>query len=433
MNDKNESTRQPYTKADLVISNIGQLLTMNPGTKPKRKDEARELGIIEDAYLASYQSKIVSLGPQNLLEEEIVLDKDAKMIDAQGKVVSPGFVDSHTHLVFGGWRADEYGLRCGGASYLEIAEKGGGIMNTVRATRNSSKDELIERSLGFLDEMLKNGTTSCEAKSGYGLDLKNELKQLEVIRECNQRHVIDIVPTFMGAHAIPTEFCYNRKRYIEEVVRWLKPVSDMGLAEFVDVFCDVGNFTIEESRYILEHAKRYGFGLKLHADELEDTGAAGLACDLNAVSCDHLIKVSTENIDKLSASDTIAVLLPGTSCYLGECPGAPARKMLDSGVAVALATDFNPGTCTALSIPLCMTLACSMLRFSPEEAFISATWNGAWAAGLGGKVGGFAPGFVMDAVIFDTDNFNDIAYRFGTNLVNSVVKAGKLVVSKNNN
>lgn len=418
--------------ADMVITNIGQLLTMNPLEGPKRRQAAKDLGIVNKAFLASYEGRVVALGPHCSYEDKVEVLKGAKVIDARGRTVSPGFVDCHTHVVFGGWRAHEYGLRCRGASYLEIAERDGGIMSTVRETRKASKDSLVERTCGFLDDMLSFGTTTCEAKSGYGLTLESEIKQLEVMEECNRRHPIDIVPTFLGAHAIPTKYKHDRQGFIDEVICMFKPISDRKLARFVDVFCDVGSFTLSESRYILESAKEHGFGLKLHADELENTGATELACDLGAVSCDHLIKVSSSGIDKLSTSSTLAVLLPGTSCFLGECPGAPGREMLDRGAAVALATDFNPGTCTAMSIPLCMTLACSTLGFSPEEAFVAATWNSAWAVGLGGTIGGFAPGFAMDAVIFDTCDYKDVAYRFGTNLVNTVIKAGKVVKGKNN-
>ncbi len=419
------------TKADLAVINTGQLLTMKPGHGPKKGSGARDLGVIEDAFIASYKGEVVALGSQDLFGQEVFLAPGAKVIDAQGKVVAPGFVDAHTHLVFGGWRCNEYGQRCQGVSYLEIAEQGGGIMSTVEATRRASFAELVQRTLGFLDEMLQLGTTSCEAKSGYGLNLQNEIKQLEVIRECNQRHYVDLVPTFLGAHAIPSEFRNDRQGYIKKVIEMFGPVSRESLAVFADVFCDAGNFTIEESRYILEKARDNGFKLKLHADELENTGATELACDLGAISCDHLIKVSREGIKRLSESNTIAVLLPATSCYLGEFPGAPGREMLDRGVAVALATDFNPGTSTAMSMPLCMTLACSVLGFSPEEAFVAATWNAAWASGFGGRVGGFGPGFLMDAVIFDAVDYKEIPYRFGTNLVSAVIKRGKLVIEKN--
>jgi imidazolonepropionase len=418
--------------ADMVVTNIGQLLTMNPGEGPKRGTQAKDLGIMENAFLASYQGKVVACGPQAAYPEMVEVTGDATVIDACGRVVAPGFIDAHTHVVFAGWRAQEYGMRSRGASYLEIAEQGGGIMSTVRATRAASKEELVQRTLGFLDEMLSFGTTSCEAKSGYGLNLETEIKQLEVIQECNRLHPVDLVPTFMGAHAIPPEFKHNRQGYIQEVIRMLEPVSKRRLARFADVFCDVGAFTLEESRAILEEARKHGLELKLHADELENTGATELACELGAVSCDHLIRVSQKGIEMLATSDTIAVLLPATSCFLGEFPGAPGRKLLDSGVAVAIATDFNPGTCTAMSLPLCMTLACSTLGFSPEEAFVAATWNAAWAAGLGGIAGGFAPGFAMDAVIFDTQDYMDVPYRFGINLVDMVIKAGKPVRSKKN-
>ncbi|HHT84637.1 MAG: imidazolonepropionase [Bacillota bacterium] len=433
MVDTVSAHRQPgKVFADMAITNIGQLLTMNPGKGPKRGAEAQDLGIIENAFLASHEGKVVACGPQAVFSEKVELAAGATVTDARGKVVAPGFIDSHTHVVFAGWRGEEYGMRSRGASYLEIAAQGGGIMSTVRATRAASKEELIQRTLGFLDEMLSLGTTSCEAKSGYGLNLETEIKQLEVIQECNRLHPIDLVPTFMGAHAFPPEFKQDRKAYIDEVIRMLEPVRSRNLARFADVFCDVGNFTLEESRLILEEARKHGFELKIHADELENTGATELACELGAVSCDHLIKVSQEGIDMLAGSDTIAVLLPATSSFLGEFPGAPGRKLLDSGAAVAIATDFNPGTCTAMSIPLCMTLACSALGFSPEEAFVAATWNAAWAAGLGGTAGGFGQGFAMDAVIFDTNNYLDVPYRFGTNLVDTVIKAGKPVRSKNN-
>lgn len=431
MGNANVSRNREKVQADLAITNIGQLLTIRPGDGPKRGAGARDLGVIEGAFIASNKGEVAALGSQDLFEQEVSLTPGAKVIDAQGKIVAPGFVDAHTHLVFGGWRYNEYGLRCQGVSYLEIAEKGGGIMSTVEATRRASFAELVQRTLGFLDEMLRLGTTSCEAKSGYGLTLESEIKQLEVIQECNQRHHVDLVPTFLGAHAIPSEFRNDRQGYIKRVIDMFGPVREKGLAVFADVFCDAGNFTIEESRYILEKARDNGFEMKLHADELENTGATELACDLGAVSCDHLIKVSREGINRLSDSNTIAVLLPATSCYLGEFPGAPGREMLDRGVAVALATDFNPGTSTAMSMPLCMTLACSALGFSPEEAFVAATWNAAWASGLGGRVGGFGPGFLMDAVIFDAMDYKEIPYRFGTNLVSAVIKRGKLVIEKN--
>ncbi|HHW26522.1 MAG TPA: imidazolonepropionase [Firmicutes bacterium] len=393
---------------------------------PKRGRDARELGVISGAALACKNGKVIAAGRAEEVEAEVAVD-DSNVLDAGGRVVAPGFVDAHTHLVFAGWRAAEYGMRSEGRSYLEIAAAGGGILSTVRATREASFEELCSRALGFLDQMLLCGTTSCEAKSGYGLDLETELKQLRVARYCDERHPVDVVSTFLGAHAIPRTA--HRETYISQVIEMLPVVKGQELAEFVDVFCDEGAFTIDETRRILLSAKELGFCLKVHADEIKWTGATELACELGAVSCDHLIKVSEQGIRALAESETTAVLLPATSVFLGECPGAPGRALIDAGAAVALGTDFNPGTSTAMSMPLCMTLACSMLRLTPEEAFTAATWNAAWASGLGGKAGGLSPGFQADAVVFEAEDYREIAYRFGTSLVDTVVKAGKIVVS----
>ena len=413
--------------ADCLVTGAGQLLTMKGGPGPKRGHQARELGILEDAFVASRGGSVVAVGPVRELWKHVKLTDDATVIDARGKVVSPGLVDPHTHLVFAGWRFDEYTERCLGASYLEIAEKGGGILRTVKDTRAASFEELVVRTMGFLDEMLSFGTTTCEAKSGYGLELSAELKQLRVIRHCDMNHPVDLVPTFLGAHAVPVEYRHDRASYVDRVIEMLAPIREMRLATFVDVFCDEGSFNIQESERILTCARDLGFALKIHADELAYTGATELGCRLGATSCDHLLKISDEGIRKLSGSNTVAVLLPATSCFLGKVPGLLGRKLLDSGVAVALGTDFNPGTCTAMSLPLCMTLACSLLGFSPEEAFSAVTWNAAYAAGLGGKVGGLLPGFQMDVVIFDSGDYREIPYRFGTNLVNTVIKRGKVV------
>jgi len=421
---------QEGTYADLVITNIGQLLTMRGPLEPKRGSAARDLGIVEDAFMASWGGKVIACGKARDLSAKVKLGPQGIVVDAGGKVVSPGFVDAHTHVVFGGWRHKEYGDRCLGASYLEIAAKGGGILSTVKATREASFEELSSRTLSFLDEMLFLGTTTVEAKSGYGLSKDAELKQLRVLRKCQKNHLITLVPTFLGAHALPPEFRDNRKGYICLVKEMLDTIKEESLAVFVDVFCDEGAFTLEETREILSYAGALGFGLKVHADELQYTGATELACEMGAVSCDHLIRVSEEGIRKLARGDTIPVLLPATSCFMGKFPGAPGRKLWDSGAACALGTDFNPGTSTAMSMPLCMTLACSFLGFSPEEAFTAATWNAAWAVGLGGKAGGLIPGFRADALIFDAFDYREVPYRFGTNLVDTVVKGGTIVYRK---
>ncbi|MEX0974395.1 MAG: imidazolonepropionase [Bacillota bacterium] len=414
-------------EADFLIRNIGQLLTLDGDNAPRRGAAARDLGVIENVCLAAQDGVVVAIGPEEEILKTVLLDKNSVKLDAAGGVVCPGFVDPHTHLVFGGWRHEEYSLRCQGASYLEIAEKGGGINSTVAATRAASYEELSRRTFGFLDQMLSYGTTSCEAKSGYGLDAESEAKQLHVARRCSESHAIDVVNTYLGAHAVPPEFKDDRQGYVREVIGMLPAIKGLDLARFVDVFCDAGAFTIDETREILEAARDLGFGLKVHADELERTGATELACELGAVSCDHLLKVGDAGIDALAGSNTVAVLLPATSCFLGKFPGAPARRLLDSGVAVALGTDFNPGTSTAMSMPLAMTLACSTLGMSPEEAFVASTWNAAWAAGLGGKTGALAPGYPADALILRASHYAEVPYRFGVNLVDTVVKRGRVV------
>lgn len=414
-------------ECDFLIRNIGQLLTLDGENRPRRGAAAKELGVLEDVCLAAKDGVVVGIGPEDELLRSIPMKDDAVVVDARRGVVCPGFVDPHSHLVFGGWRHEEYSMRCQGASYLEIAAKGGGINSTVAATRAASYEELGRRTFEFLDTMLSFGTTTCEAKSGYGLDTENEVKQLHVSRRCSESHAVTVVNTFLGAHAVPPEFKGDRAGYVQEVIKMLPAIKGLDLARFVDVFCDAGAFTIGETRAILEAARDLGFGLKVHADELEWTGATELACELGAVSCDHLIKVSDLGIEALAGSNTIAVLLPATSTFLGKHLGAPARKMLDAGVAVAIGTDFNPGTSTAMSMPLTMTLACSTLGMSPEEAFVAATWNAAWALGLGGKAGSLSPGYPADAVIFRASHYGEIPYRFGVNLVSAVVKNGRVV------
>lgn len=414
-------------KADFLITGIGQLVTVPPAGGPKRGRAMRDLGLVKDAALAAMDGTVVAVGEQDAVMREISLTPDARVVDAGGRLAGPGFVDAHTHLVFGGWRHEEYAMRAEGKSYLEIAEKGGGILSTVRATRDATPEELEERARKVLDLMLASGTTTVEAKSGYGLTLEDELKQLRVVRKLSERSPVDLVPTFLGAHAVPAEYKERREEYVDLVIEMLSEVKRLDLAEFVDVFCDAGAFTIDETERILEAAKRLGFGLKVHADELEWTGATELACRMGATSCEHLLKVSREGIDMLSTSDTVAVLLPATSVFLGKTEGAPARALIDRGASVALGTDFNPGTCTAVSMPLVMTLACSVLHMSPEEAFTAATWNAAWAVGLGGRVGSLAKGFQADVVVFDAGDYREIPYRFGWNTVSSVYKKGREV------
>ncbi len=425
--------------ADLLVTGIGQLLTMadcyeaaDTGDLPraaglKRGHSAGHIGLLRDAAVACRNGVVVAVGPRDSVESQIHLADGATVLDAEGKTVAPGFVDAHTHLVFGGWRAEEYAMRVSGRSYLEISRAGGGIASTVKATRAMTYRDLLQRSIGFLDDILCAGTTSCEVKSGYGLDQVTEIKQLQVIQEADAIHPVSLVPTYLGAHSIPEEYRNRRQDFVGEIAHMLPIVKEKGLAQFVDVYCDVGAFSLEEAEQILSLAKEHGFGLKIHADELENTGSAELGCSLGAASCDHLLKVSSKGISDLAAKDTVAVLLPATSTFLGVT-AAPARALLDAGAGVALGTDFNPGTSTAMSLPLCMTLACSILKMTPEEAWVAATWNSAYASGLGGKVGAILPNYAADLVFFAADDYREIPYRFGSNLVHSVVKRGEVVV-----
>ena len=349
------------------------------------------------------------------------------MIDVEGKLVTPGLVDSHTHLIFGGWRNNEMEQKLKGVSYLDILASGGGIHSTVKATREASFEELVERGKAALDEMLGYGTTSCEAKSGYGLDSETEIKQLEVIRKLNEIQPVDLVATFLGAHALPKEYADNREGYIDLLCNEIIPkVAEEKLAEFCDVFCEEGVFTAEESRRILLKGQEYGLKSKIHADEIYPIGGSVVAGDIGAVSAEHLIVCNDEGIEALSGGNTIACLLPATSHYL-NAGYAPARKMIENNVAVALATDYNPGTCPCLNLQLVMTLGCLKYRMTPEEVLNAVTINGAAAIGRADVVGSLEEGKQADMVIWNARELSYICYRMGSNLADKVIKKGKIV------
>lgn len=432
----------------LIVDNIGELVTMEGPRAPRRGSLQGVVSVVKNAFLAAKDGKVLAVGPreelpallaaleqsreQNREENGEESREETTVLDAGGRAVVPGFVDAHTHLVFAGWRYQEYVMRCQGATYQEILRAGGGILETVRQTRQATEEALFQRALSFLDEMLSLGTTSVEAKSGYGLDTENELKQLRVIRRLKAEHCLDVVPTFLPAHAIPPEYSKDREGYIQEIIGSMLPlVRREGLARFLDVFCDEGAFTSKEARRILVRGKELGYEIKLHADELRNTQGAELGASLGAVSVDHLCMISQEGVRALRESDTVAVLLPATSCFMGKDHGKLGRKLVDAGIPVALGTDFNPGTSPATSIPLCMTLACSLSGLTPAEALVAATWNAAWAIGLGGRVGGLQPGMQADALILDADSYVEIPYRFGANLVWKVLKKGKVVFQAN--
>ncbi len=355
---------------------------------------------------------------------------DTQTIDAQGRLVTPGLIDAHTHLVFGGWRQNEIPLKLKGAGYLDILRAGGGILSTVRATRKASEEELFEKSRAFLDEMLAQGVTTAELKSGYGLDMETELKQLRVIKRLNEAHPMDAVATYLGAHAIPEEYALRSGEYIDFIISDMLPeIKRQGLAEFCDVFLETGVFGVEESRRLLTAAREMGFGLKIHADEIDELGGSLLAGELGAVSAEHLIATGERGMEALARGGVIAALLPCTSLYLNKS-FARARDMIAHGIPVAVAMDFNPGSCPSLNIGLCMTMAYLKYRMTPEEILSSVTVNAACAVNRGGSTGTIEPGKKADMVIWNAEDMEMLCYRMGSNLAGTVIKNGAIV--KNN-
>ena len=355
---------------------------------------------------------------------------DTQTIDAQGRLVTPGLIDAHTHLVFGGWRQNEIPLKLKGAGYLDILRAGGGILSTVRATRKASEEELFEKSRAFLDELMAQGVTTAELKSGYGLDKETELKQLRVIKRLNEAHPMDAVATYLGAHAIPEEYALRSGEYIDFIISDMLPeIKRRGLAEFCDVFLETGVFGVEESRRLLTAAREMGFGLKIHADEIDELGGSLLAGELGAVSAEHLIATGERGMEALARGGVTAVLLPCTSLYLNKS-FARARDMIARGIPVAVATDFNPGSCPSLNIGLCMTMAYLKYRMTPEEILSSVTINAACAVNRGGSIGTIEPGKKADMVIWNAEDMEMLCYRMGSNLAGTVIKHGAIV--KNN-
>ena len=358
-------------------------------------------------------------------EEE---NKDYLTIDCQGKMVTSGFVDPHTHPVFYNKRDSEYAMRLAGSSYEEIANNGGGIISSVNGVRKASEDELVTKLDKRLDRFIENGTTTIEAKSGYGLNIESELKSLSVIDKLNSTHHIDIVPTFMGAHAFPNEYKDDHLGYVELICKEMIPaVSEQGIAKFNDVFCEKDYFSINESRQILECGIKYGLKPRMHADEFVDSGAAELAGEIGAFSADHLMAVSEEGIKALADNNVIATLLPGTTFFLGKSNYAPARKLIDAGITIALATDYNPGSSHIQSMPFIISLACLFLGLTVEEAFAAATYNAAQTLGLHNEVGSIELGKKADLIIWDLDSLIDIPYYISNHPIQKVLKNGEVV------
>jgi len=412
-------------KISLIIRNAAELVTLDNGNlSPRTGGAMRDLNIIEDGAVAIHKDKIIAAGPT----KKIISKYQAKkIIYARGKTVTPGLIDSHTHLVFAGDRANEFEMRLQGATYQEIAAAGGGIKSTVEATRKASKSDLKAEALKRMNRFLAYGTTTIEAKSGYGLNVKDEVKMLEVIKELDGVHDVDIIPTFLGAHEIPPEYKGNKEGYINLLIKEMIPaVAKRKLAGFCDVFCEKNVFEITDSRRILTEAKKYGFKIKMHADEFAQLGGAELAAELGAVSADHLMAISDNGIRAIREKGVIATLLPGTTFALGLSNYAPARKIIDSGCAVALATDFNPGTSFTESLPIIMTLACVKMKMTPAEALCAATINAAHAVSRQDTIGSISPGKQADIVIWDIPSYRHIPYHLGVNLADTVIKKGKI-------
>ncbi len=415
-------------KLDLLIVNADELITLaGSSQKPRTGKQMRELGIIRNGGLAVKDGRIVAVG--KTIDVTKVF-KAENVISANGKIVLPGFVDPHTHLVFAGSREDEFQMRVEGASYMEILSAGGGILKTVKDTRKASVEKLVDVGLKTLDVMLEHGTTTAEAKSGYGLTTKDELKILEVVRRLNQLHCVDVVSTFLGAHAVPTEYKGNTQGYVNLIVEDMIPkVSEKGLAEFCDVFCERGVFNLEQTRRILVAGKNYGLKPKVHADEMSMLGGAELASDVGAVSAEHLLFSSNEGVKAMADKGVIAVLLPAAAFSLMMGRYADAKLMIDFGVPVALGSDFNP-SCWIENMQLVIAFACHFMRLTPAEAITAATINAAYAIGRASEIGSLEAGKKADIVILDVPDHKFLGYRFGVNLVDKVVKNGRLVVDK---
>lgn len=409
-----------------LIKDLKQLVTVRTNGQPwKSGVDMLDIGVLENASVLMEDGVITWIGAAGAAHPR--LGADATIIDGADRIALPGFVDSHTHLVFGGSRENEFAMRAGGATYQQIAEQGGGILSTVKATRQATKRDLKKRAQRHLDGLLKHGTTTVEIKSGYGLDPDSEIKMLEAIHELSDEHYATIVATFLGAHAIPPEFKSAPDDYVQLICDRMMPyVAKRSLATFCDVFCEQGYFSIDQSRRILVKARELGFKLKLHADELAASGGSALAAELRAVSADHLEHVDDAAIQSLKKAGVVAVLLPGVSFFLNH-GYAPARKLIDAGVPVAIASDFNPGSCMSFSMPLMMTIACTHMGMTPEEAIAAATINGAAALDLSAQYGSIEVGKKADIILYDVPNYRYLVYHFGVNHVSMIIKHGTIL------
>lgn len=415
--------------ADVLLTHFNQIVCPNDPGHPLTGQEMKEATIIEDGYLALKDGLIMALGSGQ--PDASLIGPETVVRSYEGKIATPGIIDCHTHLVYGGSREHEFAQKLAGVPYLDILAQGGGILSTVRATRAASFDNLYQKSKRLLDYMLLHGVTTVEAKSGYGLDWETEKRQLDVVAALEKDHPIDLVSTFMAAHAIPEEYKGNAKAYLDEIVEQMLPeVKKENLAEFCDIFCEKNVFTAEESRYLLSKAKELGFKLRIHADEIASIGGVDVAAELSAISAEHLMMATDEGIAKMSQAGVIGNLLPATTFSLMEDTYAPACKMIDAGMAITLSTDSNPGSCPTANMQFVMQLGCFMLRLTPIEVLNAVTINAAYSVNRQERVGSLTVGKEADIAIFDAPNIDYPLYFFATNLIHQVYKKGQLVVDQ---
>ncbi len=414
-------------KPTLIIKNIGMLATP-VGNAPKSGKLQGTIELIRNSYIVIAGQEILEIGSGELPSRFV--KPGAEILDACGALVTPGLIDAHTHLVFGGWREHELADKLRGVSYLDILKRGGGILSTVAATRQATQDELTVKAKSSLYEMLALGTTTCEAKSGYGLTPDDEIKQLNVVKRLKGEQPVELVSTFMGAHAVPSEYMDDKEAYISLIIDAMLPyIAERGLAEYCDVFCETAVFSALEAERILSAAQKLGLGAKIHADEIDAIGGSEVAAELGAVSAEHLIAITERGMDMIAHSGTIAVLLPATSFYLGK-DYAPARKMIEKGIPVAVASDFNPGSTPNLSLQLAMNIACYKYLLTPEEALTAVTLNAAASIGRSHIVGSLECGKQADILLWNAPNLDMIFYRYGSNLVRNVIKKGKIIATE---
>ncbi|MGM9919669.1 MAG: imidazolonepropionase [Bhargavaea sp.] len=413
----------------LWIKHAAQLVTVGGSKGPRTGADMSELGLIEDGSVWIEDGEIKAVGTTSELEARFgEWEEEADVYEATGRLVTPGLIDPHTHFVYGGSREKEFEMRLEGASYMDIMNAGGGIHATTRMTREATEEELYRQAELRLNSFLRHGVTTVEGKSGYGMELETELKQLGVMKQLNEQHPVDVVSTFMGAHAVPQEFKGREDEFVGLIIDEMIPaVAAEKLAVFNDVFCEVGVYTPEQSRRILEAGKRHGLKPKIHADEIEPYGGAELAAEVGAISAEHLLKASDKGIRRMAEAGVIACLLPATALYLRE-EAARGREMIDAGVPVTISTDCNPGSSPTTSMPLVMNLACIAMRMTPAEALVAATINAACAIGVQDKAGSIEPGKQADFVIWNVRNYQELQYLFGVNHVHAVWKKGRKVV-----